>query len=130
MEFFENIIWRLKCPHSVDEIAEHFIANYIPTEYLGTYDFSGAFTDFQDPWFAYRRMLANIYGVSDCYKPPDDSPSQPSWNRKLRLRYPDLDPEGLVELVFTRMLDLLKAADNKACVRTRSPLAPESDPCE
>jgi len=113
MKLFEDILWKVKCPTDIEVIAAHFVDNYVPENHFRTLDFSAAFIPWQDPWFAYRRMLGSIYGIAACYKPPDDSPSKPGWNRKLRNKHPNLHTDELVEKVFLEVLAILKELDNQ-----------------
>lgn len=113
MKLFKNILWTFHCPTDVDTIAAHFVAIHVPKQEAGELDFTTAFTPWQDPWFAYRRMLGSIYGISACYKAPDDSPSKPGWNRKLWKKHSDLTTDELVEKVFIEVLNLLKKHTRK-----------------
>lgn len=108
MAMLGNILWRFKCPKSVAEIARHFVDNYTPKDQIGKYDFETAYIDWEDPWFAHRRMIGSIYGVAVCYKPPDDSPTMRGWNRQLWKEHETLTPDELVETIFDMALERLK----------------------
>lgn len=108
MTMLRNILWRFKCPKSVADIARHFVDTYIPNDQIATHDFETAYTDFIDPWFAYRRRIGFIYGVANNYRPPDNSTVARGWNHKLWKSHETLTPDELVETIFSTALERLQ----------------------
>lgn len=108
MALLGNIMWRLKCPQSIDDIAKHFVDTHIPNEQIGKHNFSTAYIDLHDPWFAYRRRIAFIYGVAVCYKSSNGEPAKRGWNRSLWRNHKILAPDELVEVIFDATLEHLK----------------------
>jgi hypothetical protein len=75
---------------------------------LDELQFESAYIEFEDPWFAYRRMIGSIYGITTCYKPPHGGVALRGWNHRLWRQYEEASPEALVEEVFDEVLRRLK----------------------
>ena len=72
----QSLLWRIRCPKAKDDIAKHFakrVSNWVEVSEL---DFTEAFADYQDPWFAWRRMISSVYGVAIGYRAPDEAPAK------------------------------------------------------
>lgn len=108
MSLLEDFLWRFRCPEAIDAISDHFVTNYVPMEHSDEFDFTTAYVDWVDPWFAYRRMIGSIYGIVICYKPPDDSPTKRGWNRRIWEKHKELTPDALVEAIFDNVLERIK----------------------
>ncbi len=108
MALFKNILWKFRCPTSVDDIAANFVDAHISKEQKTKYDFDAAHIERADPWFAYRRRIAAIYGVASTYKPAENKPSKRGWNRGLWSKHENKTPDELVEAIFNTVLERLK----------------------
>ena len=108
MALLGNILWRFRCPVSIDGIATDFVDTRIPQDQIAKHDFRTAHVEWEDPWLAYRRRIGSIYGVAVCYKPPNDTPSKRGWNRRLWRNHENLTPDELVETIFDTALERLK----------------------
>lgn len=109
--------WRKVCPDTLEAIADDFIAKHLPDcSVCQALDFNRI--DDGDPWFAWRRRVAAIYGVATCYQHPRGDVARPGWNRSLWQHHPNTSPEQLVDRIFEQIIQQLRTANERS---TRSP---------
>ncbi|EMI19118.1 hypothetical protein RMSM_03951 [Rhodopirellula maiorica SM1] len=102
-----NWHWQMTCPDTIETAAQDFIDNHLPPlNDLRATDFDNI--DDGDPWIAWRRRICAIYGISTSYSHPNGREPKRGWNRRLWQKYPDLDPEELVDHVFDTMIEFLR----------------------
>lgn len=105
--FVRNFFWRRYCPYTIREIATDFLDNHCPPLCAMNID-----PDFQvgdrDPWFAWRRRIASIYGIAINYAAPQNDHQKRGWNKKLWSQYEACSPDELVDRVFTKTIELLR----------------------
>ncbi|MCO6045155.1 hypothetical protein NG895_14685 [Aeoliella sp. ICT_H6.2] len=103
-----NFHWRLTCPDTVDSIAVDFVERRLPKlDSLRDLDF-GNITRCGDPWFAWRRRICFLYGVSNHYHNPSDPVVLRGWNHRLWRNEPGYEPEALVDRIFDEMIQRLQ----------------------
>lgn len=101
--------WRMTCPDTIEAVALDFIDGHMPLlRTLSEIDLERI--DDGDPWFAYRRRISAIYGISTTYCHPDGRKPKQGWNRRMWRRYKKTSPEQLVEQVFDTMIELLRTS--------------------
>ena len=101
--------WHWTCPHDVDTIADDFVKNHLPLDkpQFWLLDFDNI-TD-GDPWFAWHRRIAYVYGVASTYQDLRGKNAAPAWNRRLWSQHEDADPEELVHTIFIGVIERLQS---------------------
>ena len=116
MPMLKDILWKLNCPNSIEAIAEHFVTNHISIEQIENLDFSTVKDEYRDPWFAYKRRIGSIYGITKCYKSPDGLETSPGWNRRIFRKYKTISPDNLIESIFIETYNRLKKIRSKITI--------------
>ena len=107
--FAPNWHHRVTCPDTVEAIAQDFIDNHLPPlDEIRTLGLDFDNTQAYDPWFAWRRRISSIYGVSTCYASPNGRLANQGWNRQLWRNNPGADPDQLTDRIFENVIRRLR----------------------
>lgn len=99
--------WRRKCPATIEQIAIDFVENHcVSVDKLSLALLANIHDG--DPWFAWRRRLSAIYGISKSYADPFGRPQQRGWNNRLWAKHETEMPDDLVERVFDATIILIR----------------------